>query len=477
MMGRELFLIPPLGGMERKLAEIQLRVYGTDDMPGFVGWCPDSTCVVVTDSPGEDMPDALVIVSLETGQKRQLTNPQRPLVGDTQPAISPDGRWLAFRRLPNPTAGELYLLPLGQGFTARGEPRRLTLMDLNAEHPAWMPDSKEILVSTGPRTAKALSRIAISGDNVAARIPFVGEDGQMPALSLPQMGRPVRLVYVRSFADANIWLVETRSPGGQAMSSPSVAIASTRNDIVGDFSPDGRHVVFASQRSGKQEIWRSDPDGSNPLQLTFATGSTAAAPRWSPKGESIVFQSNLQGQFDIHVVPSSGGKPRRITSDPATDVVPSFSRDGSWIYFSSNRTGDWQIWKVRSAGGDPVQVTRDSGFISRESLDGNHLYYMVPGSPAGLWRIPTAGGEPVKLLEGEIAENFDVVEKGIYYVDWLKGEARLQFFDFSSEKSAIVARNLGDVRPLLTATPDGRTILYTRLDSSGDDLMLVENFR
>jgi hypothetical protein len=102
---------------------------------------------------------------------------------------------------------------------------------------------------------------------------------------------------------------------------------------------------------------------------------------------------------------------------------------------------------------------------------------MVPGSPAGLWRIPTAGGEPVKLLEGEIAENFDVVEKGIYYVDWLKGEARLQFFDFSSEKSAIVARNLGDVRPLLTATPDGRTILYTRLDSSGDDLMLVENFR
>ena len=43
--------------------------------------------------------------------------------------------------------------------------------------------------------------------------------------------------------------------------------------------------------------------------------------------------------------------------------------------------------------------------------------------------------------------------------------------------SRTVARNLGDVLPSLTASPDGRTILYTRVDSSVDDLMLVENFR
>jgi hypothetical protein len=49
--------------------------------------------------------------------------------------------------------------------------------------------------------------------------------------------------------------------------------------------------------------------------------------------------------------------------------------------------------------------------------------------------------------------------------------------DFATGRLMTVARNLGTVRPLLTATPDGRTILYTREDSSGDDLMLVENFR
>jgi hypothetical protein len=53
----------------------------------------------------------------------------------------------------------------------------------------------------------------------------------------------------------------------------------------------------------------------------------------------------------------------------------------------------------------------------------------------------------------------------------------LQFFDFSPGKPSTVARNIGDVRMGLTASPDGRTILYSRVDSAVDDLMLVENFR
>ena len=66
---------------------------------------------------------------------------------------------------------------------------------------------------------------------------------------------------------------------------------------------------------------------------------------------------------------------------------------------------------------------------------------------------------------------------GIYYIDQPSGESRLRFFDFATGKSTTVARNLGVVHLGLTASPDGRTILYSRVDSSVDDLMLVENFR
>ena len=68
-------------------------------------------------------------------------------------------------------------------------------------------------------------------------------------------------------------------------------------------------------------------------------------------------------------------------------------------------------------------------------------------------------------------------EGGVYYVDRPSGETRLQYFDFATRRSTTVARNLGNVDLPLTASPDGRTILYTRMDSSVDDLMLVENFQ
>ena len=84
----ELRLVPPLGGPERKLAEI--LVHDTYFIiPPYLAWCPDSNCLVVADSPGDGKPAALFMVSLDTGERRQLTDPQPPAIGDTNPAVSP----------------------------------------------------------------------------------------------------------------------------------------------------------------------------------------------------------------------------------------------------------------------------------------------------------------------------------------------------------------------------------------------------
>jgi hypothetical protein len=116
--------------------------------------------------------------------------------------------------------------------------------------------------------------------------------------------------------------------------------------------------------------------------------------------------------------------------------------------------------------------------LALESRDGANLYYTQdPGGPSTLWRMATAGGERERVLDGVILSAFAVVETGIYYIDQHANQRRLQFFHFDSRTSTTVASDLGEVRPLLTASPDGRTILYTRVDSSVNDLMLVENFR
>jgi hypothetical protein len=180
----ELRLIPPLGGPERKVREIRVAEEVFVIAP-YLAWCPDSTCLVVTDSPGESKPLALFVVSLETGERSQLTNPQPPAAGDAHPAFSPDGRWLVFRRCPSGIfSGELYRLPLGEGLSTAGQPKRLTPAPLNAGYPAWIPGSTEILFSARGN----LWRLDVAREGTAARLPFVGEDGIMPAISSPQPG-------------------------------------------------------------------------------------------------------------------------------------------------------------------------------------------------------------------------------------------------------------------------------------------------
>jgi Tol biopolymer transport system component len=436
--------------------------------PPYLTWCPESNCLVATDYETETV-GPLCVVSLETGEKRILTHPPEPS-SDIHPAISPDGRSLAFRRHKGSSIGELYWARLGKGMFVAEEPHRLTPVELDANYPTWMPAGNEILFSS----KGALWRLSAPGDGPPSRLPFVGDDGVMPAVARPQPGRPSRLVYVRSFQDFNIWRIDTSGANAPELSSRAVAIASTRVDQTPSFSPDGRRVAFASSRSGNFEIWLADPDGSNPVQLT-SMGVSSNSPNWSPDGRVIAFHSNLEATWRVFLVPAAGGKPRPV----APNGWPSFSSDSQWVYFGSARSGSWQIWKVAATGGDAAQVTRDGGNAARESTDGRSVYYTRAGNGVfSLWRMPVSGGQTVKVLDGIAREtDFAVVEKGIYYIRNSGGENRLEFFSFAGARSALVAGNLGKTVPGLTASPDGRTVLYSRLDSSVDDLMLVENFR
>lgn len=483
----EVRLIPPLGGSERKLTELRVRG-GTLVTPPYLAWCADGGCLIATDSPGEGKPDALFRISLATGEKSQLTHPEPPALGDSNPRVSFDGRWLVFRRNAGLFVGELHLLALEKGTTAAGKTRRLTPATLNADHPTWMPNDKEILFAA----RGSLWKLSIAGEGTPARLPFVGEYGLMPAVSRAQPGRPSQLVYVRSFEDANIWRLETSGTGTAPSSAPAAAIASTRHEDMPQLSPDGRSVAFTSDRSGDWEIWLSDLAGSNPVALTSMGAVAAGYPHWSPNGEQIAFHSNLESQWDVYTIRAAGGKPHRLTADPALDALPSFSRDGKWIYFCSNRTGQQlqTIWKVPAAGGEAIQVTRSAGQAPLESPDGAYLYYVETlDRPSALWRLPVAGGVAEKVLDGVYLANYVVLTRGIYYidrpsgqagthyVDLPSGETRLQYFDFATRKSTTLARDLGNVDLPLTVSADGRTILYPRMDSSVNDLMLVANFR
>jgi len=444
--------------------------------PPYLSWSPDSKYLVTVDraSPGE--PPSLFVLSVATGEKRRLTTPPAPAVADTNPAVSPDGRALAFVRVISDGNTQLYVLPLSEDCRSTGEARRLDVPQPWVVSPAWTADGREIVCDAGPPyVGGMLWRVSVSDSGKPVLLASLGESYQ-PTVS--RQGN--RLVYQVWGWNADIWRAEVS--GGDRSRPAEKLIASTRQEANAQYSPDGSRIVFQSDRSGNQEIWVCNGDGSNPVQLTSLESS--GTPRWFPDGRRIVFDSQKEVQSEIYVIDTETRVPRRLTSDPSDDLTPSVSHDGRWIYFASTRTGRWEIWRLPAEGGEAVQVTHEGGAIPFESLDGKKVYYQKKLEASDVWQIPVAGGEETRVLGPAGQLQFTVVADGIYFIEpgplgyggWIKGNS-LKFFSFAKG----TAEKVFDIKYLpqigLSLSPNGRYVLFSQVDPFGVDLMLVENFR
>jgi Tol biopolymer transport system component len=482
-----LLVIPALGGPERKVGEVSGRPREADLYGGpFLAWAPQGDSLVTSDRDSLTGPDALSLLSIETGEKRKLTFPSPQLFGDSSPAFSADGRTLAFIRSTDYGFGDLYLLPISKGLKPVGEPQRITFEN-QAASAAWLEDGRGIVYSQFGLLP--ISKISAPGSS--------GREGKPQSLTIPYehtLGlatsrRGGRLAYAHMIFHANLWLLPVPlldvSYNAHNVIKPGASgapfIPSTRNDYMPQFSPDGKRIAFVSDRSGDREIWVCDSDGSNSTQLTSFRGPSVTTPRWSPDSERIAFDSEAEGQSDIWVIGANGGKPLRMTTHPANDGNPSWSRDGQWIYFDSARTGQQQVWKIPVSGGDAIQVTYDGGFAPLESQDGKFLYYVKSLIDTSLWRMPREGGEGSKVLDGvNDYLNLAIVQGGVVFVP-TRDTASLQFLSFATNNVRLLAnfeRRLAlSYGGGLSVSPDGRWILCTHFEQAGSELMLVENFR
>jgi Tol biopolymer transport system component len=222
----------------------------------------------------------------------------------------------------------------------------------------------------------------------------------------------------------------------------------------------------------------AEADGSKPVQMTSNLGRHQGSPHWSPDGRWIAFDSQGEdGHWDIYVMNESGGRPRRITTEPSDENIPSWSRDGKWIYFHSNSTGSFEVWRRPFAGGVAEQLTKDGGNAAYESADGTTLFYLKATS-SPLFAKPVSGGVERQLLAWVSDRAFVPVDDGIYYIGRRddNGQYPLQFFQFSTQTSRVLTNIDGELNVGLSVSPDRTALLFTKTAKSGANLMMIENF-
>jgi Tol biopolymer transport system component len=471
-----LMIIPSIGGAERELAKLQVDPTESEIR---VAWSPDGKWIATSEAEKPNSPMALVLISTLTGEKRRLIYQPATVDADLSPSFSPDGRYLAFARHLGPHTADIYVLELPQEGLIAAEARRLTNSTRMNTSPFWTVDGQNIIfVGYLSHVGFQIWKIPAFRAADAILLNEIGQDISSIALS----PRTNRLVYARNMEDQNIWSIKLDSasppPAHRRAVSQGQLIASTRQDLNPQYSPDGKYIAFQSDRSGDCEIWIAKSDGSSLRQMTRLHAEVSGFARWSPDGKYIVFHSRLNGFANLFVVNVETGDYRKLTTGTTNDTAPTWSHDGRWIYFESEREDGVQIWRIPAAGGPASRLTKTTGVVALESVDGKLLYYSKVSEP-GLWSMPVEGGPESQVLPSLYGvDNFAVTKEGIYFVRGAQNsEAVISFMSFSSRTIEDLATVKLPVGRGLTVSPDGNSILFTQFDRADSDLYLVDNFK
>ncbi len=268
-----------------------------------IGSAPVMTNGLVVYSEVRNAGQHLWVADPDGSGARQVTDGDG--TSDSSPAVSPDGRTVAFARTDDSGSAIFAIGIDGTGLT------RLSPPSIPATAPAWSPDGSEIA--------------------------FAGIDSG---------------IYVMS------------SNGGDArqiVHGPFVATYLS-------WSPDGTDIVFAapSDATGADrnyDLWITDIEGVTQVNITVTAPQSELSPSWSPDGSLILFsRSSASGTSSslMTMAPDPDSTPTSITDGSTMDQDPSWSPDGQRIVFDRTSAGGTAVYTMRPDGSDLRLVARNA---------------------------------------------------------------------------------------------------------------------
>jgi Tol biopolymer transport system component/DNA-binding winged helix-turn-helix (wHTH) protein len=471
--GKSIYLVrksetdPPSSAIYRVMTfgGIPAKVVGKTE--GWISVSPDDKQISFVRCNYEDNDFcSLFVIDADGRNEQRLLTRQRPFrIGDNQ--FSPDGKSIAFAAGQSWNGGSdfrLMLLDVTSG--AEREISRKTFF--NISNLKWLPGGDSLLltaneslngrfriwrVSVGaeevkPLTDDAIDYLTISIDTAANKMiaTRLSDSFHLYLAGLDDVGKAKPLAVARSglaFApdgkvfytggDGDVWMI-SRDGGEQRQLTNSPF-----NDFHPRVSPDGRYVFFTSNRTGSNQVWRMNSDGTNQVQLT-----------------------RREGGFSRFITP-----------------------DGKWVYFES---GVYQtLWRVPAEGGEETEVWQGRVYGSSLSPDGILLAYFFRAKDSdNRLRIAVMSIENRTILKtfAVAGDTFNRVEiawmndnQSFYYVSTSGGQNLLWLQALDNEGPAHLVANLGDEEIAdFAMSGDGNNLAFVR-GQWIHEAVLLEGFR
>ena len=398
------------------------------------------------------------------------------------PALSPDGRMLAFLRGPDTFLGpaDVYVKMLPSG-----DPVQLTRDETLKLSPAFSPDGARI--AYGTVDPWDMWEVGVLG----------GEPRPMMknASSLTWIAGGKRLLFSEIKSGLHMCLVTTDEGRGQ---SRDVYVPAGERSMVHHsyLSPDGQWALAVLMNSfGKLDQCRVVPfDGSGRERLVGPKDATCTSGAWSPDGRWVYVSANPGGQFHIWRQRFPDGTPEQVTSGPTEEEGIAMAGDGK-SFITSVGTMDSTLW-LHDARGDRQLTSEGAAFRSTFSSDGRRLYYLKRSGVNGnaeIWDTDLASGRSESLLPGYgvegglVPKNYAISRDGKRVAFAMRDETGLSHLwitptdrrsspkRLESQESEDSPFFLPDGDLIYRASRGGKNYLYTKkADGTGEKKVMEE---
>jgi serine/threonine protein kinase len=340
----------------------------------------------------------------------------------------------------------------------------------------WLGDGSGLLLAAVPElisTGTQLWYVSYPGGEVRRVTNDLNAYGTS-SLGLTADSRT--LVTVQAEKSAQLWVV---TPGKDLSKATQITSGKYDGDSLA-WTGDGR-ILYTAPSGEQSDVWSINSDGTANKQVTgdvYTEGLGCV----SPDGRFVVFSSNRSGNFNIWKLELTTGEQNQLTQGTELDSQPECSPDGQWVLFKSWRQGKATFWRVPVAGGTPEQVSDKYSQWAAISPDGKLValrYFDDQSNTNKVAVVPFAGGEPLANLEvstsfRDVGLGWTADSRSIVYADTRENADNIWSLPIEGGTARQLTRFNTGLIFAFQVSRDGKQIALSR-GTQTDDVILLRD--